>query len=56
MHICPQEVMMVFHSIEMVRPLLPLVKMWCASCFDGTHKSCDDHAVDQTHSPNLAHE
>lgn len=46
MHICPQEVIAVIQSVEYAKPLLSMVKYWCMSCFDGTHKSCEDHAAD----------
>lgn len=46
MHICPQEIMAVLGIVEHARPLMGLVKMWCESCFNGTHKSCEDHAAD----------
>lgn len=45
MHICPQEIMAVFSLIEQTRPLIGMVKHWCELCFNGTHKSCDDHAA-----------
>lgn len=48
MHICPQEIMAAMTAVTALRPALRLVKYWCASCFDGTHKSCDDHASDKT--------
>ncbi len=57
MHICPQEVMMVLHAIEIARPLLPLVKAWCAACVDGTHKSCADHkAATEADNMEIVHE
>ncbi|WAX21683.1 hypothetical protein [Stenotrophomonas phage RAS14] len=50
MHICPQEIMAVVGLVEHARPLMGLVKMWCESCFNGTHKNCEDHAADVTAS------
>jgi len=46
MHICPQEVMAVIQAIDLIRPTIGIVKFWCESCFNGTHKSCEDHAAD----------
>lgn len=46
MHICPQEIMAVMHTVEVLKPALSLVKLWCESCVNGTHKSCEDHAAD----------
>ena len=47
MHICPQEIVQIIQVCESLRPLMGAVKFWCESCFNGTHKSCDDHAADQ---------
>lgn len=46
MHICPQEIIAAMTAITAIRPAIGLVKYWCASCFDGTHTSCEDHAED----------
>lgn len=46
MHICPQEIMAVIGALDALRPALSMVKFWCESCFNGTHKSCEDHAAD----------
>ncbi len=46
MHICPQEIMAVMQAVELIRPAIGIVKFWCESCFNGTHKSCEDHAAD----------
>ncbi|QDJ96447.1 hypothetical protein Xoosp13_261 [Xanthomonas phage Xoo-sp13] len=46
MHICPQEIMAVVGAIDILRPTLWMVKHWCESCFNGTHKSCEDHQAD----------
>lgn len=51
MHICPQEIMAVMQAVELIRPAIGIVKFWCESCFNGTHKSCEDHAADAS----LAH-
>lgn len=44
MHICPQEIMAVMQAVEILRPAIGILQLWCQSCFDGTHKSCADHA------------
>lgn len=47
MHICPQEVMAALAFIGAAKPAYGVIKHWCVSCYNGTHKSCDDHAADQ---------
>lgn len=57
MHICPQEIMMIIGAIDTLRPGLGLIKHWCKSCVNGTHKSCEDHARDtQLLTNELLHE
>lgn len=46
MHICPQEIMQFLQAYEMLKPYTFLVKSFCESCFNGTHKNCEDHAHD----------
>jgi hypothetical protein len=38
--------MAVIQAIDLIRPTIGIVKFWCESCFNGTHKSCEDHAAD----------
>ncbi len=57
MHICPQEIMAVMQAFEILRPTIGMVKYWCESCFNGTHKSCEEHALDNSPAnTNIAHE
>ena len=44
MHICPQEIMAFMMAYDMLKPYVGIVKIWCQSCFNGTHKSCEDHS------------
>ena len=47
MHICPQEIMAAATAIGALKYIGPMIKHWCQSCVDGTHKSCEDHTADQ---------
>lgn len=47
-HICPQEIMAFLMAWDSLKGLTPMVGIWCKSCLDGTHKSCEDHVVSKS--------
>lgn len=56
MHICPQEVMLVLGAVGLLKTSAPLIKHWCESCLNGTHKSCEEHRADTVQEADPIHE
>lgn len=48
--------MVVLGAVGLLKTAAPMLKHWCESCFNGTHKSCEDHKADETNSHESVNE